>query len=477
MGSNIKITSNNKISKLLETYTFLLDALIKFDPKLKRFKNPILRKTVGKRATLLDVSSLINVNLGELLNTIKASIELNTRDTVVLDEQGKSGWISTRDRRKDILKSIVLELHEGDEDMDTLQKRFKEELGDIDASEIADMEQDLINAGELTAEQITKLCDLHINIFNDALEIKPSPHTVSGHPLHTYLAENRAAEKLITDLQTKFDPAKLIALSDIITHYTRLENQLFPVLEKVGFSGPTQVMWAIHDDVRDLFKQRDMEKLETLLTTITDMISKEENILFPTSMEKLTELQWVAVRDGEEEIGFSFGITPGDEWTPTTPEIIHGVTTPTLTLTPETPVGMPQILNMKTGKLLLEQINAILTTLPLDLSFINTKDEVAYYSDGERIFPRSPGVIGRSVFNCHPPKSQHIVRRILDEFKQGTKDVAEFWINLGETFVHIRYFAVRDKAGKYMGTLEMSQNIAPIRSLEGERRLLDWDKA
>jgi DUF438 domain-containing protein len=219
-----------------------------------------------------------------------------------------------------------------------------------------------------------------------------------------------------------------------------------------------------------------MEKLDTLLTTITDMISIEENILFPTSMEKLTELQWVAVRDGEEEIGFAFGITPGDEWKPITPEVIHGTKTPTLTLTPETPVESSNILKMKTGLLTLEQINAILNTIPVDLSFIDLKDEVTYYSDAERIFPRSPGVIGRSVFNCHPPKSQHIVRRILDEFKQGTKDTAEFWIKLKETFAHIRYFAVRDKAGTYMGTLEMSQNIAPIRNLEGEQRLLDWDK-
>jgi hypothetical protein len=474
---SITITSNDKISKLIETYSFLLDELIKFDSKIKRFKNPILRKTVGRRATLLDVTNLLKINLSDLLLAIKTSIELNSADTVVLDEKGQSGWISSRDRRRDILKSIVLELHEGnDKDMDALQARFKEELGDIDASEIADMEQDLINSGELTADQITKLCDLHITIFNDSLELKPSPHTVSGHPLHTYLEENRATKQLITELKTKFDPAKLIALSDVIVHYTRLENQLFPVLEKVGFSGPTQVMWAIHDDIRDLFKQRDMEKLDTLLTTITDMISKEENILFPTSMEKLTELQWVAVRDGEEEIGFAFGITPGDEWKPITPEVIHGTKTPTLTLTPETPVESSNILKMKTGLLTLEQINAILNTIPVDLSFIDLKDEVTYYSDAERIFPRSPGVIGRSVFNCHPPKSQHIVRRILDEFKQGTKDTAEFWIKLKETFAHIRYFAVRDKAGTYMGTLEMSQNIAPIRNLEGEQRLLDWDK-
>jgi DUF438 domain-containing protein len=120
----------------------------------------------------------------------------------------------------------------------------------------------------------------------------------------------------------------------------------------------------------------------------------------------------------------------------------------------------------------------MLTHLPVDISFVDENDQVAYYSDtSDRIFPRSAGVIGRKVQKCHPPKSVHIVEKILDEFKSGRKDCAEFWIQLNGKFIHIRYFAVRDSNGKYIGTLEVSQDVTSIRELKGEKRLLDWDKS
>jgi DUF438 domain-containing protein len=117
----------------------------------------------------------------------------------------------------------------------------------------------------------------------------------------------------------------------------------------------------------------------------------------------------------------------------------------------------------------------MLTHLPVDLSFVNENDEVVYYSQTkERIFPRSPGVIGRKVQNCHPPKSVDTVQKILDEFRAGKKDVADFWIQLQGKFFHIRYFALRDVSGNYRGTLEVSQDITDIRKLDGQKRLLDW---
>jgi len=132
-------------------------------------------------------------------------------------------------------------------------------------------------------------------------------------------------------------------------------------------------------------------------------------------------------------------------------------------------------LNLDIGNLSLEQINTMLKTLPVDLTFVDDKDEVAYYSDTEdRIFPRSKGIIGRAVQNCHPPKSVHVVEDILQKFKSGEKDVAEFWIQMDGNFIMIRYFAMRDEEGKYMGTLEVSQELSRLRTLEGERRLVQW---
>ncbi|MHA1465510.1 MAG: DUF438 domain-containing protein, partial [Candidatus Heimdallarchaeaceae archaeon] len=285
--------------------------------------------------------------------------------------------------------------------------------------------------------------------------------------IHTYMEENREAEKLIVAIRENPTPELVRKLADIEIHYTRLENQLFPMLEKKEFEGPTQVMWAKHDEVRELIRQGSEIDAEEFATQVEDMIFKEETILFPTSLELLSSQEWQIVKNGEEEIGFAW-ITPGDEWKPVTPEVIHQVETPKL---------LDNILDVQTGKLTLEQINLIMTNLPVEVSFINENEEVIYYSDTkERIFPRSPGIIGRKVQRCHPPKSLDKVMEIIEAFRTGKKDVAEFWINMGGKFVHIRYFAIRDSSSSYKGTLEVMQDVTSIRALEGERRLANWEE-
>ena len=141
------------------------------------------------------------------------------------------------------------------------------------------------------------------------------------------------------------------------------------------------------------------------------------------------------------------------------------------------PAGKPApLLDLDTGALSLELINLVLTHLPVDVSFVDDRDTVRYYSaNKDRIFPRSPGVVGRKVQNCHPPKSVDVVSKILAAFKAGTRDEAEFWIETGGKFIHIRYFAVRDAAGRYRGCLEVSQDVTRIRALKGQKRLLDWE--
>ena len=136
--------------------------------------------------------------------------------------------------------------------------------------------------------------------------------------------------------------------------------------------------------------------------------------------------------------------------------------------------GPDGLLALTTGGLTLEQLNMMLTALPIDFSFVDEHDRVRYYSEGERIFPRSPGVIGRKVQNCHPPQSVHKVQQIIDAFRSGEKSTADFWIELGGKFLHIRYFAVHDRAGAYRGVIETVQDVTGIRALQGQRRLVDW---
>jgi DUF438 domain-containing protein len=197
---------------------------------------------------------------------------------------------------------------------------------------------------------------------------------------------------------------------------------------------------------------------------VNDMIYKEEHILFPMTLETLSEDEWAKVRKGEEEIGYAW-IEPEAEWKPAAGSFQQELLAEK--------VGS---LNLDTGQLTAEQVNLLLTHLPVDISFVNENDEVVYYSaTPDRLFPRSPGVIGRRIQNCHPPKSVDMVEKILSSFKAGTKDVAEFWIQMRGKVIHIRYFAVRDSAGKYRGCLEVSQDITQIQKITGQKRLLDWE--
>jgi DUF438 domain-containing protein len=488
---DMELSPKTKIEELLKAYPFLMDFLVKRSPKFRMLENAAMRKTVGKVAPLSHVASIGVIEIDTLLSEIAAEIKARTGKEVVIHREGQAaaaGSPADEKARQEILKGIIRDLHEG-VDMAILKQRFHELIRDIEPSEIAKMEQKLIEEG-MPESEIKRLCDVHVEVFKESLGQQEPPVAPSGHPLHTFMSENRAAEDIvheITGIMEKLcdTPDKelfeqhrdnllevLRRLSDIDLHYLRKENQLFPILESHNISGPSEVMWALHDDIRQMLKyaKEQIEGLQVplvygtlkyLLKSINDMIYKEEHILFPMAKEMLSEADWLKVRQGEEEIGYAW-VRPGKGWLPGE---IAG---------PEER-GAGEAMRFDTGSLTLEQANLILTHLPVDLSFVNEQDEVVYYSQTkERIFPRSPGVIGRKVQKCHPPKSYHMVQRILDEFRAGTKDVADFWIQMKGKFILIRYFAVRDSEGSYKGTLEVSQDATEIRKLEGQKRLLDW---
>lgn len=462
----VTLSASTKILDLANQYPFLFDELVEISPKLKKLQNPILQKTIGRRATLTDVSKMSDVPLNRLFIILSESISKNTGEKIEIDkkEQDKGDWQQVLLNRQKKLKNLIMGLHSG-EDMKKLQTEFKEILVDVSPTEIAEMEQSLIDSGELTAQQVTALCDLHVLVFKESLDVQQTPSTTPGHPIHTYMSENEEAQRLVNILkEDPSDTSTLENLKKIVIHYTRLQNQLFPLLEKVGVTGPSTVMWAKQDEIREMINNVDVSNLHDLLTAIEELIYKEENILFPMSLENLSEYDWVKVRTGEEEIGYAW-ISPGNEWKPISPIDIHQVE-----MRPED----PQI-SLNTGSLTLKEIDLLLRHLPLDISFVGVDEKVKYYSaTDDRIFPRSPAVIGRDVINCHPSKSYDKVKMILDYFKQGKKDKATFWIKLDEKFLIISYYAVRDDDGKFIGTLEATQDATEIRSLDGEQRLLDW---
>lgn len=297
------------------------------------------------------------------------------------------------------------------------------------------------------------------------------------HSLRVFFEENEFIKRLLVELQMSDPDVDYQKFINIFNHvcqvekrYARKENQLFPFLEKRGWYGPSQGMWAFHDSIRDMMRgiraqieKKDIknirEDIRVLLENMHHMIYVEENRLFPNAFHLLQAEDWDAMNAGDDEIGW-----------------VDKDRKPTQINTVAQDIGS-LFLKMEEGRLNLEQINLILKFLPVDVTFVDENDKVAFYNRGEeRVFPRSAGVIGREVRFCHPPKSVDTVLRILEEFKAGRKDEADFWIQFKGRMIHIRYFAVRDRAGKYKGVLEMSQDVTEIQKLQGEKRLLSWDE-
>ena len=416
-----------------------------------------------------------------------------------------SEYINDRAKRQEVLKRLIRQLHEG-RTVDEVKEEFATLLRDVGAEEIAELEQALIDEG-LPEMEVKRLCDVHVAVFRESLDVQARPETIPGHPVHTFRAENEAAARVLDALREalqalKATPgedqfaqarARLQELREYEKHYLRKENILFPYLERHGFTGPSSVMWAIHDDVRAGWKTLDGllaagpgddpvafnarldEVFEPLSTAIREMFYKEENILFPTALEKLSEDEWVAVRAQEPDVGYCY-VEPGSQWSPETVPL-EAAPPPV-----ETEAETEGLLQLDTGMLTVQEVNRLLNHLPVDISYVDKEDTVRFFSQaGERIFPRSPAIIGRRVQKCHPPASLRRVQTILDDFRAGRRDEAEFWIQVppagvGGKFIHIRYFALRDERGEYQGTLEVVQDVTRIRTLEGERRLLDEEE-
>lgn len=409
-----------------------------------------------------------------------------------------SELIDNRKQRVSVLKEIILHLHAGGTP-DVVKNQLREIVRQTDATEIIAMEQDLMAEG-MPVEQVRSMCDLHSQVTRDVLvQLTPPQSIQPGHPVDTFRRENAALKKVIArmralvadvaTLEGDADAAESLYrlrqfandLMDVDKHYQRKEHALFSCLERHGITGPSKVMWAKDDEVRSLLKQMNQaahdcsstagsirqffaESGEAALLAAEEMIFKEENILLPMSLQTLTDSEWAEIWTSSAQYGWCL-VEPRAGYSPQT------ATDPASSSMPKDGAIM-----MPTGHVTVEQLTAVLSTLPLDLTFVDADDRVAFFSEGpSRIFARSKAIIGRKVQHCHPPKSVDTVNRILEDFRAGHEHVAEFWINFQGKFVHVRYFAVRDKDGTYLGTVELTQDIAPLRALQGERRLLEYN--
>jgi uncharacterized protein len=392
--------------------------------------------------------------------------------------------------RQEILKAIIKDLHMG-RSVEEVRDEFEKAVGTISIEEISQLEQALMEEEGIPVEEVQRLCSVHTAIFKGSIEEihrSQKPEDQPGHPVHTFKLENKEIDMLVNfKIQLHFDRFKaedssdnvfkliedLNLLLDIDKHYSRKENLLFPFLEKYGIFGPTKVMWGVDDRIREAIKtakqvltnysnddhQTAVNSMEFVIREVSEMIFKEENILFPMALQHLTEDEWVKIAHESDEIGYCL-TSPAVEWKPERKALASSAMS-------------EGFIRMETGFLSIEQLELMLNHLPVDITFIDQDDVVRYFSHGkERIFVRTKAVIGRTVQNCHPPKSVHMVEEILQDFKSGKKDSEDFWIKFKDKYVYIRYFAVRDEKGTYMGTLEFTQNIAPIKEIDGEKRIL-----
>ncbi|MHA1768397.1 MAG: DUF438 domain-containing protein [Candidatus Thorarchaeota archaeon] len=395
--------------------------------------------------------------------------------------------------KKEVLKEIIKKLHDG-ADSEEIKNQFREILKQTTAVEISMAEEELIAEG-LPKEQIQKLCDVHLAIFRESIEQKQLD-VPSGHPIYILKGEHNillsAAEQL-RDLVSTIRPGDKEGFSEKASelrrlvkmfknssnHYLREENVLFPYLEKHGITQPPAIMWSEHDQIRETeseiyrlagdYGEQVLENLEslkentaTLARLLSDHFYKETNVLFQTSLRIFSNTEWSEIVSGFDEVGYC-------PFSPGLPARAPVTEAPTKASAPE-----EGLIDLGAGRLRVDVLRAVLNTLPIDITFVDANDEVAYFSESpERIFVRSRAVVGRSVQLCHPQKSVHVVNRILKDFREGKRNMAEFWINVAGQLIHIRYFAVRSETNQYLGCLEVSQNITDIKKIEGEKRLLD----
>ncbi len=401
--------------------------------------------------------------------------------------------LGEKETKKQIIKRLLEQLHAG-VSPDEVKEKFKEVLKDIDPIEIAQAEQELILVDGIPREEIQRLCEVHLEVFKESLE-KQEAQAPPGHPIHIQLKEHELVKGFVaemSDLLPKVEEAEdldgarnelskteelLGHLKEYNKHKVREENCLFPYLEKHGITQPPAIMWSEHDEQRDTikeasktlenkgtlaferFKSELLSHLGHLTTILPDHFFKEENILFPAALRLISEEEWRQIKASMDDLGYCYF----------TPKEAIGEKVILAEEAQEQGRGIP----FETGSITVEEVEAVLDSLPLDITFVDKGGTVRYFNQSkERVFPRAKTIIGRNVQQCHPQKSLHVVTQILDDLSAGRKDSVEFWIHVKGRLIYIRYLAVRNKAGEYLGCLEISQDITDMKQIEGEKRLL-----
>ena len=387
--------------------------------------------------------------------------------------------------------------------LDEARAILRERVKTLRPYEIALAEQELktFEDDECRKEDIQQMMVL----FQDVLD-RSRPDLPEDHPIMCYIRENDAMRGLLKQVEelAQYPVIKnqWLELYDELhkhrLHLSRKQNQLYSILERKGFDRPTTTMWLLDDFIRDevrdarrlLEEDRDEEFIAmqpVIVADILDLIEKEETVLYPTSLAMIRPDEFEEMKAGDREIGFAWIKVGGGHRTEEPKKPLPATEAAGFASDLAALLGKygfsggstpGQLLEVATGQMTLEQINLVYKHMPVDFSYVDENEIVRFYTDTDhRVFPRSKNVIGRDVKNCHPRTSVHLVEEIIDKFRRGEQDEVDFWINKPGLFIYIYYVAVRDEEGRFRGILEMMQDCTRIRSLEGSRTLLSWDKS
>lgn len=398
--------------------------------------------------------------------------ETNEEDTV------------TDSERVEQLKGFLKRLGTGEE-LGSVREDFASQFKHVEASEIMKAEQGLMREGT-PLEEVQQLCDLHSALFHGStiheqmdaehakveavLEAQEKSKSVvalvetAGHPLNRLTEENKALDELIEAIRPKladktatYDDVNIVR--QLSVHYAKKGDLLYPKL-KVDYAigGPSMVMWTVDGDIRDqlgdLAKSSQSvddwyRRFDELLTRAQEMIYKEQNILFPICAENFTTQDWYQIYKDTAQYEEIFGVKR-IAW----PEADAALATQTRKSS-----GDDNTIGLIGGTLTVDQLDAMLNTMPMEVTFVDHEDINRYFNDGEKVFKRPTTAIGRDVFSCHPPKVEPIVRGIIDSFRKGDRDNVAVWLEKQGRPFYVNYMAVRDKNKKYLGTLELVQDM------------------
>lgn len=426
------IDTTKTIASLVKEYPDFQKIMVSLG--FKEIANPVALKTVGKVMTLEKGAAIKGIDMDVIKKTFK-----------------EHGYLLS-DPKKEQLKSYIERLNQG-EALESVQKDFKENFSHVSSQDIADAEQAILKEGTSLSE-VTQLCDVHSALFHDATEMeneKVKPYKdIVGHPLSVLSKENEAIKDVVTQLEQTIDWDMVKELLSISAHYGKKDELLFPLLsEQYNITGPSDVMWAVEDeiykDLKDCLETKNDLKLKGVLDRILEMIYKEENILFPLCIDNFSQSEWIQIARDLSMFGQCLHVEI-DSW-----DEVKGEEK-------ATEIKNESIV-LPGGTLNLVQLRSVLNTLPVEITVIDENDVNVFFNEGEKLFTRPTMALGRKVYSCHPKRVEPMVRMLISDFKKGKRDSMHILSSKQGKQVLVNYYALRDEKGNYLGTLEAVQEI------------------